>query len=88
MKPPPERPSVPERSGDAPTPARGSWLSFFFVGVLGLATMTALAVLTLGIMPQVLILGGAILLFAGLNYLIWGWWLGKVLPKSEDDESP
>ena len=37
-------------------------------------------------MPQVVILGVAILAFAGINYLIWGWWLAKVLPQPDDDE--
>ena len=75
-----------EKSSAEPDRPRGSWLSIFFVAVLGFATFAALAVLTLGIMPQVVILGVAILAFAGINYLIWGWWLAKVLPKPDDEE--
>jgi hypothetical protein len=86
MHDPPPKPTSTERPGGDSAPAGGSWLSIFFVGVLGFATVAALAVLTLGVMPQVIILGGAILLFVGVNYLIWGWWLGKVLPRPESDE--
>jgi hypothetical protein len=69
-----------------PQRARGSWLSIIFVSMLGMATVAALGVLTLGIMPQVLILGAAIMLFVGLNYIIWGWWLPKILPKEEEEK--
>jgi hypothetical protein len=88
MKPPPNPAFDSERPGSAPDRPRGSWLSIFFVGVLGFATFAALAVLTLGIMPQVVILGVAMLAFAGINYLIWGWWLPKVLPKPDDEDEP
>ena len=57
-----------------------------FVSIFGFGTLAALGVLTLGVMPQVVILGVAMLFFVGLNYLIWGWWLGKFLPKGEEDE--
>lgn len=77
---------LPNKPSAEPQRPRGSWLSIIFVGILGMAIVAALAVLTLGIMPQVLILGVAIMLFVGLNYIIWGWWLPKILPKEEEEK--
>ena len=43
------------------------------------AVCVVLTFLTLGFFGYVLILGGVLAGIGGLHYLVWGWWLGRVV---------
>tara|TARA_B100000809_G_scaffold265173_1_gene323175 strand:+ start:1211 stop:1330 length:120 start_codon:yes stop_codon:yes gene_type:complete len=34
----------------------------------------------------ILLAAGGLFLVAGLHYLVWGWWLGRVIREEESDE--
>ena len=45
-----------------------------------------LVFLTLGSFGLILLAAGSLFLVAGLHYLVWGWWLGRVIREEESDE--
>ncbi len=81
MAEPPTRPVAPQRSD------RGSWLSIFLTMLLAGFVAAALFVLSLGQLLPILVIGGLIFLVTAFHYLIWGWWLGKMIRReAEEDE--
>lgn len=85
-----ERP-LPPAALSKEQPARSS------IGVtlaLGVAVMIVLALamvvtLALGIPPlaAAIAIGGGVFALAGLQYLLWGWWLGPKLRRQAEDDS-
>jgi hypothetical protein len=54
---------------------------------LGVAVLFA-ALVTVSLGPvgiAIVLIGAAIFLVAGLQYLLWGWWLGKRIRQQERD---
>jgi drug/metabolite transporter (DMT)-like permease len=77
LPPPPELPPKP--------PA--SWLSIALVMLFGMALAMVLTVLTLGYFGPVLLLGAAIFMLIGLQYLLWGWLFERIYrPRPDQDD--
>jgi hypothetical protein len=86
-----QRPPPPSALANEQAPARSS------VGVtlaLGVAVMIVLALstvvtLALGAPPlaAAIAIGGGVFALAGLQYLLWGWWLGPKLRRQAEEES-
>jgi len=45
-----------------------------------------LSFLTLNFIGPVLLVGGVLLLIVLFHYVVWGWWLGRVIRQVEDEE--
>lgn len=78
-----EVPPIPTRP-DLETKPRGSWLSIVLAGLLALAILAVLTLLTLGYFGPIILLGLGIFLVIGLQYLIWGWWFERVYRSPEN----
>ncbi|MBW3598351.1 MAG: hypothetical protein KY475_13900 [Planctomycetes bacterium] len=81
MPAPPPRPLPPEK-----IPRRSSWLSIFLAMLLLLIVGLVLLVLSLGQLLPVLVIGGLIFLVTGFHYLVWGWWLGRMIEREAENE--
>ncbi len=81
MKQPLNRPSVSQPS------ARTSWLSIMAVFFLALLASILLCFLTMWFFLPVLVIGGIVVfLLTGFHYLVWGWWIGRILETEAEDE--
>lgn len=69
------------------TKPRGSWLSIVLAGLLTLAILAGLTLLTMGYFGPIILLGLGIFLVIGLQYLIWGWWFERVYRSPENRRS-
>lgn len=81
MPEPPLKPPTPSR------PPEGSWLSILLVLMLLGTTLAILSFLTLGAMVGAIVL--ALMVLPGVvlfHYLLWGWWLGKMIEQDADAE--
>jgi hypothetical protein len=76
----PSRPSAPVTNG------RGSWLSLFLAALLAGAVGAVLLVLSLGQLLPVIVIGGVIFLATAFHYLVWGWWLGKMIQQEAAED--
>jgi hypothetical protein len=76
---------LPPRPAPSPAP-RGGWLSIILTGfVLALAAIV-LFVLSLGQLLPILVIGGLVFLATAFHYLVWGWWLGKMIHREAEEE--
>jgi len=69
-----------------PDPAkhpRRSCLSIVLALFLFGGASAVLFFLTLGSFGLVIAIGGGIFLLIGFHYVVWGWWLGKVIHSEE-----
>jgi hypothetical protein len=66
--------------------ARGSFLAIILAGSLGLAAVTGLVFITLGLFGPVLAIAGVIFGFAALHYVVWGWWLPRMIREEDEAE--
>ena len=80
VPPAPKRPSAPPKNHLNP-----KWLVVFVL----MAMSTSAAILAwapLGKMGPFLIGGGMLfIMFVGLNYFLWGWWLPQLIQSSESE---
>ena len=74
----PAPPAPPRPSGSSP-PGAASW---FGLGLVASAVAT-LAMVTAVLVPWLLLVVGLLLAFIGLQYMLWGWWLGAVIRREE-----
>lgn len=74
------------RPPDETPPRRGNWLGIFLVGMVGFAIYLVLSFLTLNFMGPVLLVVGVLILIVLFHYVVWGWWLGRLIRQAEDDE--
>ncbi len=79
-------PSPPLSPPPAPEAGRG-WLSIFLASLLGGMSLTILSLLTLGVFGVAAVVFLFLGLGIGVQYLIWGWWLGPALRRADADES-
>lgn len=79
--PPPERPPEPSRP-------RGSCLGVLMVGMLISTALFALNLITMNVFGMVALIGAAILMFSLFHYLVWGWWLGRMIRSEVEAEDP
>lgn len=72
----------------APEKPRGSWLAIILVILLCGAAYLALTFLTLGMFGPILLVVGVMFAIVAFHYVVWGWWLGKVIrqARNEDEE--
>ena len=75
--------TVPRRP--EPNEPRRSILSIVLAFVLLGVASAVLFLLTLGSFGQVIAIGGMIMLVIGFHYVVWGWWLGKIIRDEERD---
>jgi len=82
---PPQRPVMPQRpERPDPSPPQGSSvLSIIFMGSLALFVLVGLVLLTIVFNGAIFVLAG-IFLFAAFHYLIWGWWLSKMIRREDE----
>ena len=73
-----------------PPPTRNPWLSIVLASIAGLFLFAILLMLT---GAAAFALGGAAVVsllvfgFAGLHYLIWGWWLGGIIRREAEEDA-
>ncbi|MDA7978547.1 MAG: hypothetical protein MPJ50_07230 [Pirellulales bacterium] len=85
-------PQVPVRPQRPPEPTaaqqRGcmSILLASFSGIILLTLFVLLAIPFGGVAPVAIAIVGGVFLIAFLHYITWGWWLGQLI-RREDDES-
>ena len=82
----PQRPTRPQRPSP-PAPAQGNWLGLLLALGAGLIIFVALAFLTGGFLALVVVVAGGVFALAALHYLVWGWWLSKLLYEEEAAEN-
>jgi len=70
---------------DAPA-RRGNWFGILLVALIGFAIYLALSFLTLNFIGPVLLVGGVLMLIVLFHYVVWGWWLGRVLRQADEEE--
>jgi len=71
-----------QRRPELPGPRR-SILSILLAFALFVLTSVVLFFLTLGSFGPVIVIGGIIFLLIGCHYIVWGWWLGKIIRDEE-----
>ncbi|MBI84502.1 MAG: hypothetical protein CMJ81_15010 [Planctomycetaceae bacterium] len=71
---------------DPPSPNRGSLFPVLLAILFFSLVSLVLIFLTLGSFGLILLAAGGLFLAAGLHYLAWGWWLGRVIREEEADE--
>jgi hypothetical protein len=81
VPPPPKPPALP-----AEQEARGSWLSIFLTLLMCAAAYIVLSFVTLNVFGPVLIIAGVVFLVVSFHYLVWGWWLGKVIRDAHEED--
>lgn len=84
----PERPPRPAAPAQVKQPANA--LVTIGSALVGLLLLSAILLICTGGNPVVLIASGGIFAFAALHYIVWGWWLGRMIHDEEtarDDES-
>ena len=72
--PPPVPPLPPEEQ----KPTR-SFLPIALALAVLLLVCTGLFFLSLGFFGVVLVMGGGVFAVAALHYIVWGWWLSKII---------
>lgn len=76
---------------EQPQKARGSFLAVFLAIALVLAACICLYFLTAGVFGPVLLIGGGVFALAAFHYVVWGWWLGRIIREEaqadEDEDS-
>jgi fatty acid desaturase len=77
-------PPIPQRPEFDAKP-RGSWLTIVLVACVGVALAIVLTFLTLGFFGPFLILGLAIFVVIGLQYIVWGWLFERIYRSPPED---
>lgn len=65
---------------------RGNWLGILLVLAVGMVVYLVLSFLTLNFFGPVLVVGGILMMIVAFHYVVWGWWLGRVIRQAEGDE--
>lgn len=69
-----------------PTPPRSSYLSIVLAALLGMGVFAVLFFLTLGAVGPMLLIGGGVFALAAFHYIVWGWWLSKLIRDEVEEE--
>lgn len=83
----PQRPTVADVSGSDETKDAGTWIALAVLFVLGGGLLGLMALVAPHILGVVLVVGG-FLSFGALHYVLWGWWLRKMLMDAEPEDEP
>ena len=69
-----------------PPPKSGSYLSIILAGLLAVAVFIGLFFLTLGAVGPILVIGVGVFALAAFHYVVWGWWLSKLIQQDAEEE--
>ena len=71
----------------APNPQRprGSWLSILLVLCAAVLITAGLVFLTLTWFALVVVIAAGIFALAAFHYVVWGWWLSKIVRHEEEE---
>jgi hypothetical protein len=64
------------------------YLSIVLALLLAAAVFVGLFFLTLGAVGPMLLIAGGVFALVAVNYLVWGWWLGRLIREDADDDHP
>lgn len=78
----------PEAEHQESAPRRGSYLSLLLAAMLALAVFLGLFFLTLGAVGPMVVIGGGVFALAAFHYVVWGWWLGRVIRADAEEDDP
>ena len=78
-----ERPAADD---DSAPPRQGSYLSLILASLLALAVFLGLFFLTLGAVGPIVVIGGGVFALAAFHYVVWGWWLSRLIRQDVEDE--
>ena len=78
-------PPRPERPAEPTVENRKSWVPILLAGLAAIVIGIVLFFLTGGFIVIVAIMGGLIAAVAGIHYFVWGWWLGRMIEREEDE---
>jgi hypothetical protein len=83
----PPRPTPPAEPAAARSSV-GIWLALG-VAVMIVVALAMIVTLAMGAPPlaAAIGIGGGVFALAGLQYLLWGWWLGPKLRREAEEES-
>ena len=76
-------PQRPERPSEAVTERRTSLVPVVLAVMAAILVCGILFFLTGGFIAVVIVMAGLIGGFAALHYVVWGWWLGKLIEHEE-----
>ena len=80
------RPVAPDRSDSRPESRNaGTFLALFGLGLLTFGFIAMVALILPQVRGLVLVCFGAIAFFA-VHYVLWGWWLPRVMQKDDTGE--
>ncbi len=79
-----ERPPALEQEESAPR--RSSYLSLILASVLALGIFVGLFFLTLGAIGPIAVIGGGVFALAAFHYIVWGWWLSRLIERDVKQE--
>jgi type VI protein secretion system component VasK len=65
---------------------RGSWLAILLAGGVLFLVVVGLTFLTLGYFGPVIVVAGIMGGVVLFHYLVWGWWLEKILRQAKAEE--
>jgi hypothetical protein len=65
---------------------RGSWLAILLTGGVTMMVVVALTFLTLGYFGPVIVVAAVMAGVVTFHYVVWGWWLEKVLRQAAEEE--
>ncbi|MEX2186727.1 MAG: hypothetical protein WD875_08035 [Pirellulales bacterium] len=89
--PEPNKPqrSMPSEQRELSRSSLSVWLALG-VGLLIVAVLAAIVMLAMGAPPlaAAIAIGGGVFALAGLQYLLWGWWLGPKLRRDAERDAP
>ena len=80
-------PEMPTKPPAPPEPKRGSsWLAILLTSMGGVVVIAVLLFLTQGVLGGVLVIGGIVFALTAFHYLVWGWWLEKLIRQADDGD--
>jgi hypothetical protein len=83
----PPRPLPPKNEPESRSSV-GIWLALG-VAIAIVATLAMIVTLAMGAPPlaAAIAIGGGVFALVGVQYLLWGWWLGPKLRREADEQS-
>ena len=79
---PPTRPELGEPRGSS----RGAWFAIILALAAFVGAYLALVFLSLGFLAPLIVIGGLVFLVTAFHYVVWGWWLGRVIRQARDPD--
>ena len=64
-----------------------SLIPVLLAALVGLALIVAMVFLSAGIFAGVVVMAVGVFGIAGLHYIVWGWWLSKLIHEEQEAEA-